>query len=257
MAGPEPLKVAMAEKHPLASLRADIEEFAAALTTTEADQTDETADSYDGMHAALELVLAEGPDLGERIRYLLSIAGLAARFTETDVNPHRELEDHVATPLKLTHYLLVEPALHAAVTLHRHDDDDAIRARMLSLMAEISPPAAGGLASEFPDLTGDDPRFDPASRVRALRWIENALRLAREESHEIGADTDLGCSADARALVATAIAAHDLPADRRELSPLADQWPTHRIVSAGAEAAASILRWLHAADRADEVFAES
>lgn len=246
MAGPEPLKAAMAEKQPLPSLRAEIEEFAAALRTTEDDQADETADSYDGMHAALELVLAEGPDLGERIRYLLSIAGLAARLTETDVNPHRDLEDHVSTPLKLTHYLLVEPALHAAVTMHRHDDDDAIRIRMLSLMAEISPPAAGDLAGEFPDLTGDDPRFDPASRVRALRWIENALQLAREQSHEIGADADLNCSADARALVSTAIAAHDLPAD----------WPTHRIVSAGAEAAASILRWLHAPGRAGEVFAE-
>jgi hypothetical protein len=247
MAGPEPLKAALAEKRAPALLRADIEDFAAALATTEDDHADEVADPYDDMHAALELVLAEGPDPDERIRYLLAITGLAARLTDTDVNPRRTMEGHVSTPLMLTHYLLVEPTMHAALTLHRHDDDNAVRVRMLSLAAQVSPFAAGDMAAEFPDLTGDDPRLDPASRARALRWIEKALQLAREQSREIIGEADLNCSADARALVAAVTATLDLPAE----------WPIHRIVSAGAEAAASILHSLQAADLAAEIFTES
>jgi hypothetical protein len=45
----------------------------------------------------------------------------------------------------------------------------------LSLAAQITPVAAGDLAAECHELEGDDPRLEPASRTRALHWIENAL----------------------------------------------------------------------------------
>ena len=143
MAGPGPLRAALAEKPAPAQLRADIENFAAALAATDDDQ----ADPYDDMHAALELALTEEPDLNERIRYLLAVTGLAARLTDTDVNPRRAMKGDVSTPGMLTHYLLVEPAMHAALVLHRDDDDAAVRARMLSLAAQVAPVAAGDLAS--------------------------------------------------------------------------------------------------------------
>jgi DNA-binding transcriptional ArsR family regulator len=149
MAGPGPLNAALAEKPAPAQLRAGIEDFAAALSATEADRPGEP---YEDMYAALELVLGEDTDLDRAVRYLLSIAGLAARFTSTDANPRKTLKDHVPAPGMLTHYLLVKPALHAALTLHRHDLDDAVRTRMLSLAAEVGPVAAGDLAAEFPGL---------------------------------------------------------------------------------------------------------
>jgi hypothetical protein len=58
---------------------------------------------------------------------LPTVTGLAARLTDTDVNPHRAVKGYVSTPGMLMHYLLVEPAMHAALVLHRHDDDAAVR----------------------------------------------------------------------------------------------------------------------------------
>jgi hypothetical protein len=148
----------------------------------------------------------------------------------------------------LTHYLLVEPSMHAALVLHTYDDeDDVVRARMLSLVAQVAPAAAGDLAAEFPDLAGEDPRFEPASRMRALRWIENALQLALEKGRAIAGETGLSCSADANALVTAVTARLELPSE----------WPIHRLVSASAEAAAAILRAVDAAELAGEVFTES
>src|SRR5262249_8842240 len=155
-----------------AQLQEGITDFADALATTEDHGAVEPADAYDDMHAALELVLGEGSGLDERIRYLLAVAGLAARLTDSAANPYRAAEGHVSTPRTLTHYLLAEPAMHAAVVLHRHDDDAAVRTRMISLAAQVAPTAAGDMAAEFPGLTGDDPRIEPASRARARRWIE-------------------------------------------------------------------------------------
>jgi hypothetical protein len=247
MAGPGPLKAAMAEKHSPTLLRADIEDFAAALVATEGDHAEETADSYDDMHTALELVLAAGPDLDERVRYLLDIAGTAARLTDSDVNPRRNMEGHVSTPLCSPttcslNLRCTRPWLFTGTTTTTRSVCACSPSRH-----RYHPVAVGDLAAEFPDLTGDDPRLDPASRARALRWIENALQLAREQGREVSSEAALNCSADAHALVAAVIAKHDLPAG----------WPVQRVVSAGAEAAASILHSLQAAGLADEVFAES
>lgn len=176
MEGPGPLNAALAEKPAPAQLRADIEDFAAALSATESARSDDSREPYDDMHAALELVLGEDTDVDEAIRYLLAITSLAARLTGTGANPNRALEGHVSAPGMLTHYLLVEPAMHAALVLHRHDDDNAVRTRMLSLAAQVAPAAAGDLAAEFPGLVGEDPRLEPPSRTRARHWRENAAQ---------------------------------------------------------------------------------
>jgi hypothetical protein len=217
------------------------------LSATESARPDDPGEPYDDMHAALELVLDEDADLDEAIRYLLAITSLTAGFTSTDMNPDEAPEDHEPTPGVLTHYLLVEPAMHAAVILHRHDDDNAVRMRMLSLAAEIAPVAAGDLAAEFPGLTGEDPRLEPASRMRARRWIETALRLAAGPWLGTAETADLICTADARTLVQAVIAGQDLPTD----------WPIERLTSAGAEAASAILQSAGATEFAQAVFAET
>jgi hypothetical protein len=245
MIGSGPLKAALAERPAPDELQADIEDFAAALSATEGDQSDDSDDPYDDMHAALELVLDEKSDLDEVIRYLLAITSLASTLTGTEANPNRTREGYVSTPRMLTHYLLVEPAMHAVLTLNRHDDDDAVRARMLSFAAQVAPVAASDMVVEFPSLIGDDPTLEPASRMRARHWIEKALRLADER--EDGSDADLNCTTDARTLVRAVSVGHDLPAD----------WPVDRLASAGAEAASAILHSMGAAERAEEVFGEA
>jgi hypothetical protein len=147
--------------------------------------------------------------------------------------------------LSLTHYLLAMPAMHAAVVLHRHDDDDAVRTRMLSLAAEVAPVAAGDLASEFPDLTGDDPLLEPAARARAANWIGTAVRLARAHGHEVAAEGE-SAGADARALIHAVTSGVALPS----------AWPVTRFVAASAEAASAILHSAEATDFAEEVFAQ-
>lgn len=248
MTGPGPLKTALAERPaPDDELQAGIEDFAAALSATEGDRSDDSDDPYDDMHAALELVLDEESDLEEVIRYLLAITSLSSKLTGTEANPNRAREGYVSTPRMLTHYLLAEPAMHTALTLNRHDDDDAVRARMLSLAAQVAPAAAGDMVVEFPGLTGDDPTLEPASRMRARRWIEKSLRLAGERDDEADAEADLNCTADARTLVLAVRADQDLPAD----------WPVDRLVSVGAQAASAILHSVEAAERAEEVFGEA
>jgi hypothetical protein len=247
MAGPGPLNAALAEKPAPTWLREEIEDFAVALSATADDQPDSSVDAYDDMHGALEVVLDEDSDLDQAVRYLLVIAGLAARFTSTDANPNRTREGHVSEPHTLTHYLLVEPALHATVLVHRHDDDSAVRTRMLSLAAQVAPIAAGDMAAEFPGLTGDDPRLEPAAKTRARHWIENALRLAGEQGHGAAREGDLNCTADARALAQNVMSGRDLPAG----------WPVDRLASASAEAASAVLHSAGAAERAEEVFTEA
>lgn len=246
MTGSGPLKAALAERPAPDELRAGIEDFAAGLSATEGDRSDDSDDPYDDMHAALELVLDEESDLGEVIRYLLAVTSLAAKLTDTEANPNRTREGYVSAPRMLTHYLLVEPAMHAALTLNRHDDDDAVRVRMLSLAAQVAPVAAGDMAVEFPGLTGDDPTLEPASRMRARHWIEKALQVVGEQSGA-GAKADLDCTADARALVLAVRAGQNLPAD----------WPVDRLVSASAQAASAILHSVEAAGCAEEVFKEA
>jgi hypothetical protein len=247
MTGPGPLNAALAENPAPAQFRAGIANFIAALSATAGDRPNDSVDAYDDMHAALEIVLDEDGDLDAAVRYLLAVTSLAARFTSTDANPNRDLEDHVSTPGMLTHYLLVEPAMHAALVLHRHDDDNAVRARMLSMAAEVAPAAAGDLAAEFPGLTGEDPRLEPAARMRARQWVENALRLVDERGHEGDVMADLICSADASTLVRVVRAGQDMPTD----------WPVERLTSAGAEGASAVLHSAGATEFAQEVFAET
>jgi hypothetical protein len=246
MAGPGPLKAALADRPAPGQLRADIEDFAAALSMTEDDRPDHSADPYDDMHAALELVLDEDADISDAIRYLLAVTGLAAKFTSSDANPNRALEGHVSTPRMLTRYLLIEPAAHAALVLHRHDEDNAIRMRMLSLAAQVAPVAAGDMATELPDLTGEDPRLEPASRMRARHWIENALRLADERGHVVAVEADLTCTVDACLIIQAVRVGQDLPVD----------WPVDRLTSASAEAASAILHSAGAIEFAEEVFVD-
>lgn len=246
MIGSGPLKAALAERPAPDEVQAHIEDFVTALSATEGDHSDDPGDPYNDMYVALEPVLDDEPDRDEVVRYLLAVTGLAAKLTDTEANPNRNNEDYVSTPRMLTHHLLIEPVMHAVVTLHRHDDDDAVRARMLSLAAQVAPAAAGDLAAEFPGLTGEDPTLEPAARMRARRWIEKALRLANEYGGRAGAEADHACSADARALVRAVEAGQDLPAD----------WPVERFVAAGAEAASAILHSVEEAGQAAEVFEE-
>jgi len=246
MVGPGPLKAALEERPAPAQLQEGITDFVDALAVTEGRDAVEPVDGYDDMHAALELVLDEGPGLDQRIRYMLAVAGLAARLTDSDANPDRAVEGHVSAPRTLTHYLLAEPAMHAAVVLHRHDDDAAVRTRMISLAAQVAPTAAGDMAGELPGLTRDDPRIEPASRARARRWIENAVQLALEQDSAYTPEVALGCSADAFTLLNAVSASLDLP----------DDWPADRFISAAVEAAAALLHAIGRADLAEEAFEE-
>ena len=243
MAGSGPLRAALQDRPAPARWREGITDFVDALAMTEDGDEPEADDAYDDMHRALEEVLEDGPDLDERIRYLLAVAGNTARLTESDVNPRRADDEYVSTPGELTRYLLLEPAMHAVTMLHRHDDDEAIRARMLSLAAEVEPAAAGRLAADFPDLTGDDPRLEPASRARAQRWIENAMRAVRTRGAVFPPEA-LKCGADALLLLNAVSAGQEMPAD----------WPVDRLTAAGAEGAAAALHAIGEPDLAEEVF---
>lgn len=247
MAGAGPLKAALESFPPPPGARAGIKDFTVALEVTETAEVNDAADPYDDMHRALDRVLAEGPGLKERIRWVLAVTGLAARLTETDANPRRDDGEQVSSPLTLTRYLLAMPAMHAAVVLHRHDDENAVRTRMLSLSAQVAPVAAGDLASELPDLTGDDPRLEPAAKARAVNWIENAVRLAREHGHGAAPEVNSGCGDDARVLAQAVTAGLDLPA----------AWPVTRFAAASAEAASAILHSARATELAEAVFAEN
>lgn len=243
LAGAGPVGAAV-RTHPLPDwitrIRPDIEAFAAALAAT---GDSDAIDPYDDMHAALERILApDVPDLDDRIRYVLRVAGLAAELTATDANPRRGDPGAIASAGQLAEYLLAHPAMHAALVLHAGDDDTAVRARALSLAAQVAPSAAGAMAGDFPGLTGDDPRLEPAARTQVLHWIGEAERAAGATDRREGT---LECGEDARALAATVMDGGDLP-----------DWPARRLVAGGAEAAAAILHAAGVADLADDVFAE-
>jgi hypothetical protein len=245
LAGAGPVAAAVAARPVpdwIARIRPDVESFVTALAATAADG--DAIDPYDDMHVALERILtADVPDLDNRLRYVLGIIGLAAEFTATDANPRRDEQGAIGSARELAKYLLTHPAMHAALVLHAGDDDTAVRTRALALAAQVAPSAAGALAADFPELSGDDPRLEPASRTQVRHWIEEALRAA---SDKVGAQKELGCGDDARALAAAVMRGDDLP-----------DWPARRLVAAGAEAAAAILHAAGAADLADDVFADA
>jgi hypothetical protein len=244
MTGPSPLRAALQQMPTPARLQSDMEDLAAALAATDNRDTDDTDDPYNDMHAALEEVLQDGPGLAARVRYLLDVTGRAARLADNEPSPHRDADGNGRPEHMITHYLLLEPGMHAATIVDRDDDDATIRTRMLSITAAVAPTAVGALAAEFPELSGDDPRLEPASRTRALSWIQNALRLATPSPPDL---THLDCGPDARALIAGLTAEPGL----------FDEWPIHRLVSAAAEAAAAILHTAHALDHAYDTYTEN
>lgn len=242
MAGPEPLDAALKKVRLPKTLHASMNDFLLAQRVTEvaAEERDEDADPYDDMHAALEAALV-GAD-GELLQALLDLVGEAVRLTATDANPRREAEGYVSGPDDLLGYLMLHPAEHACViTSHERDDDRVIRHGALAIVARISPAAAGEMAADLPDLTGEDPRTEPAARDRAERWVTDSLRIASEQA----ADTALSIvSRDAQAL---------LNAIRSGGHPDAG-WPVERVTSASAEAAAALLHAASAKHHASEVF---
>ncbi|WP_433790862.1 hypothetical protein [Actinoplanes sp. CA-252034] len=248
MAGHQTLEAALAQQRIPARIRPHIDTYAAALAETERNDSDNdaavAADAYDQMHTALEDVLAEGPGLAKRIKLLLATTGTAVRAA--DNLPASTRKDPVATPRTITYYLLINPSMHSATVLHRDDDDEAIRTTMLCLAAQISPLAAADLSAEFPGLTGDDPRLEPAARTRATRWIQKALQLARQNKPADFLDNTTGHTADARTLL-------NVISAREELPP---EWPVQRIVAAAAYTAAAILHASNAIGRAAEVFTD-
>ena len=245
MAGHESLRAALAEHRIPTRLRPGIDAYAAALADTERDDPDKDGDAYNDMHVALEEVLADGPGMAKRIRLLLTVLGAAVRTA--DSGSRSTDETPASRPRTIIDYLLLEPAMHSAVVLHRDNENVAIRASMLSLAAQVSPIAAGGLIAEFPGLTGDDPRLEPAARTRAARWVENAIQLAQQYGNPVevlGSVTDQ--AADAQTVLNTIFARGGLP----------PEWPVHRVVPAAAYAAAAILHALNAVERTDEIFTE-
>ncbi|WP_106131359.1 hypothetical protein [Pseudosporangium ferrugineum] len=245
MAGHESLKTALAQQRILARLHPGIDTYAAALAETERDDPDEDADAYNDMHLALEEVLADGPGMAKRIRFLLTVLGAAVRTADsgsrsTDGTP-------ASTPRSITYYLLIEPSMHSATVLHRDNDDAAIRAAMLGLAAQVSPLAAAGLIAELPGLTGDDPRLEPAALTRATTWVQDALQVAQQHGAPVDAiGNGTGQAADAQEVI-SAISAHGC---------LPPEWPVHRVVPAAAYAAAAILHASETVGRAGEVFTE-
>ncbi|MBL7261585.1 hypothetical protein [Paractinoplanes lichenicola] len=246
MAGYESLKTALAQQRIPARLRPGIDTYAAALSETERDDPDEDADAYNDMHLALEAVLAGGPGMAKRIRFLLTVLGAAVRTADsgsrsTDGTP-------ASTPRSITYYLLIEPSMHSATVLHRDNDDAAIRAAMLGLAAQVSPLAAAGLIAELPGLTGDDPRLEPAALTRATTWVQEAVQVAQQHGYPVDAiDNGTGQAADAQEVI-NAISVHGC---------LPPEWPVHRVVPAAAYAAAAILHASETVGRAGEVFTEN
>jgi hypothetical protein len=248
LAGAEPLKGALTANPPSPDLGEDLDQFASALSATErveADHEDASADNYDEMHVALERILGQADDRDERVRYLLALTGMAAQLTETETNPRRGVEGYVSSPQELANYLLSDPATHAVLELYQHDaEDEAVRAQMLALVAQVAPAAAGGLAAEMPDLMGDDPRLETASRSRARQWIEDALRMAEQHGQRSSVGAGHVDSPDAQALVTAVMAGGKIP----------DEWPAKRIVAAAAEAAAAILHSIGAPELTAQIF---
>ena len=76
------------------------------------------------MHLALEEVLAGGPGMAKRIRFLLTVLGAAVRTADSGSRSMKGTP--ASTPRTITYYLLIEPSMHSATVLHR-DNDDAAR----------------------------------------------------------------------------------------------------------------------------------
>lgn len=88
MAGSGPTQKAINDQPLSPDLRSCLTTFVRAHVLTERDEIDyDYGDPYDEMHGALENALANGAHFDERLRSALDVAGLAARLTQTAVNP--------------------------------------------------------------------------------------------------------------------------------------------------------------------------
>lgn len=243
LAGGDCLRAALAQQPHLAGPGQGYADLAAALEAIDSDPgQDLSSDLHDDMHTALEKILEESDDPAAAVRCVLPVIGLAARLITIQAVGYGEAGGGVASPGTLVGYLLSDPAHSAALLLHRDGDHgEAIRSRMLSLAAQVDPSIVGDLAADLPNLTGNDPRLEPAARSRARSWVHNALGLAR---HLCQAPVvPAGASPDARAYL-TAVQTGTVP----------DDWPVRRVVRAAAEVAALILDSINAAESSDEVY---
>lgn len=238
------------------------------ITCREEGAIEGKADAYDDMHRALGAALGDDDeddadygddddyfddqtaDLAPRVRSVLRIVGVAAALTSTDANPRRGESDHISAPEELSRELLAHAGEFATLMLHDDQDEDQVaRMSALAVVATVDAVAAGEMAVELPDLSGPDPRTEPAARERALRWVADALQLTGERG-----------TTDVTAAVADAAT---LPEDVRTLlaaltagqQPQED-WPVHRLVAASACTASRLLAAVdqHEPDRAFEVF---
>ncbi len=253
MAGTGPVQEAIAAQRMPAEARSSMIEFAMALAVTDryhgGGQPDEydadPGDAYDDMHRALEAALADGQGQTARIRGVMAAVGLSAALTQTEINPRRGAEGYVSAPRQLVTELLARPAEYAALVLSEESSDDGvIRQRALAMIAQVASVAAGEMAADLPDLTGEDPRMEPAARRRARRWIEDALQVAQE--HRDGHDRypRIDGSPDAQAILEVVATGGEVSAE----------WPVQRVVVAAAEATASVLRAYSSLDAAEDIF---
>ncbi|WP_326634269.1 hypothetical protein OIE67_51035 [Nonomuraea fuscirosea] len=250
MAGTGPVRAAVDDVEMPATMHAAMTEFVEAQALTDPDGIsprpgdEEVGDAYDDMHHALEAALTDNGDLSRRVRGLLTVVGRAAELTATDVNTHLGQERHICAPRELTRELLERAAEHAAVIIsdEEPDDDGSVRLNALSMLAQIAPDAAGAMAADFPDLSSDDPRDEPAARTRARQWVADAMRVVRE--HQESDQLVPGMASPDAELVLGAVAAEqELP-----------QWPIQRVVAASAEAAATLLHTASLTTLAADVF---
>jgi hypothetical protein len=208
---------------------------------------EEVGDASDDMHHALEAALTDAGDLSRRVRALLSVVGRAAELTATEVNAHLGQERYICAAQELTRELLERAAEHASLVLsgEEPDDDGSVRLNVLSMVARIAPEAVGAMAADFPDLTSDDPRDEPAARTRARQWVADALRMVREhqESDQLMPGK---ASSDAELVLSVVLAEQELP-----------PWPIQRVVAASAEAAATLLHTASLTTLAADVFTRS
>ena len=190
-----------------------------------------SAVTFDEMNGALESALEHDGWITARIEAVLAIPQCAAGLTATDANSRGGQEGYISTPQELTVELMKNSGLYAGATLSGASDEDTLLGlSTLALVASVDVSAAGVLAGELPDLTGDDPRIEPAARQRALRWVADTLALTNGTEPDELAHAHTG-SDDARIVLAAAAAD----------SELVTEWPIRRLAAAAGHAAAALL----------------
>lgn len=172
-------------------------------------------DALDDMHRALGTALEPGQEEPECLREVLRLITIAASLTATEVDPLTGQEGLVLTPSESS--------------------------ATLAVLALLAPEAAGAMAARLPILDDQDPRSEPAAREQALRWIHKAAESVGDPAAVTPSGPE---SPDARLLLALFRDDRSAPAD----------WTVRRLMTAAAEAAASLIRPISLAD-ADRVIA--